>query len=189
MNRRAVGDPESDRRFTLPETLELCRAYTSRRVGSAVDRYDLDPCADEISKTAESNIHAPANGLEVDWHGHVFVNPPWSDIGPWARKAWLECRSPHVKSITMLVPDNRQSVEWWQERVEPFRDRGSVLTTHYMKGRPRYGDPQNPTALTKAELIASGVAPELAKELAVDSPPFGAVVLVWAPSQSNRSAE
>ena len=189
MNRRSVGDPESDRRFTLPATLELCRKYTSRRTGENVERYDLDPCADELSKTAESNVHRPADGLAHEWHGHVFVNPPWSEIGPWVLKAWKECRSPRVRSITMLLPDNRQSVEWWQARVEPFRDRGSLLTTHYLSGRPRYGDPTNPTALTKAELIAAGCTPADAAELAVDSPPFGAVVLVWAPSFLNRSVE
>lgn len=189
MNRRTIGDAESDRRFTLPATLEICRRYTSRRTGETVERYDLDPCADELSNTAHANIHLPNDGLLAEFHGHVFINPPWGDVGPWVLKAWKECRSPRVRSITMLLPDNRQSVEWWQSRVEPFRDRGSVLTTHYLSGRPRYGDPSNPKGLTRSELIALGHEPDLARVLAVDSPPFGAVVLVWAPSSSNRSVE
>lgn len=180
MNTRSADDPTSDRRFTLPATLEVCRELTSMRAGY-VERYDLDPCADELSKTALNNVHRPANGLEVPWSGHVFVNPPWSDIGPWVDRAWSEFRSGTATSVTMLLPSDRQGTEWWQQQVERQRDRRhGVLTTHYLPGRPKYGDPSNPTGLGKRALMDAGLTEELAEEYKCGSPPFCSVVLVWA---------
>lgn len=50
---------------------------------------------------------------------------------------------------------------WWQELVEPHRDRSSEFRTHFLAGRPRFGAPGN--------IAAEGVG----------SPTFGCVLLVW----------
>jgi len=159
MNKRSTTS-NGDRRFTTPKTLAQCKTL------AGVEAFDLDPCADpdpESPKTATTGLIG--DGLTPTWRGNVFVNPPWSNIGPWAEKAWAEWTAGNVQTITVLLPDNRQSTKWWQELVEPSRDgknpSNPSLTTHYLPGRPKYGSPGDPLGLN------------------ADSPPFGAVVLIW----------
>lgn len=78
------------------------------------------------------------DGLAQSWAGErVWCNPPFSDLRPWVVKAWQESRGCPV--IVMLLPANRCEQRWWQELVEPFRDRpGSPLRTTFLPGRPRF---------------------------------------------------
>src|SRR6266700_2805786 len=49
--------------------------------------FDLDPCAAPRPRpwpTAARHIIRPANGLAERWEGRVWLNPPYSVIGPWA---------------------------------------------------------------------------------------------------------
>lgn len=66
------------------------------------------------------------NALEQSWAGErIYCNPPYSAIGPWVRKAWSETEA---EIIVMLLPANRTEQTWWQEEIEPRRDRvGSPL--------------------------------------------------------------
>lgn len=102
------------------------------------------------------------NGLEQDWSGErVWCNPPYSEIAPWVRKAW-GCWT-QTRGITMLLPANRTEQTWWQQLVEPYRDRpGSPLSTSFQYGRWRFLKPGQ-TAIA-----------------ANDRPPFGVVTLTWA---------
>jgi hypothetical protein len=77
------------------------------------------------------------DGLAQPWTGEtVWCNPPYSDIEPWVAKAWTE--HPTTNGIVMLLPNNRQEQRWWQQLIEPYRDRvGSPLTTEYLAGRAR----------------------------------------------------
>lgn len=165
MNQRSA-DPSGDRRFTTRATMK----HVWRLAG--VNQFDLDPCADKFSCWAAVGMTKKENGLKQPWFGHVFVNPPWSNIGPWVKKSWEEMKplDDKVDSVTMLLPDNRQSTAWWQKYVEPWRDRcfdcathSPLLTTHYLPGRPRYGTPRDPNGAHS------------------ESPPWGAVVLRWTP--------
>jgi hypothetical protein len=45
----------------------------------------------------------------------VFINPPYSDPGPWVRKA-----RDHPGPVVLLVKDD-PSTAWWQNNVGPFR--------------------------------------------------------------------
>ena len=138
---------------------------------AGVSQFDLDPCADHLSQWGKANYvllrDGLGDGLALPWYGRVFVNPPWSDIGPWVAKAWDSFKpDSRVRSVTMLLPDNRQGTKWWQKMIEPHRDGRHapwlLLTTRYLAGRPRYGSPDDPQGLR------------------AKSPPFGAVVLHWA---------
>ena len=155
-------EKDADRRFTLASTMEIIRAVTQ------VERFDLDPCADVESSWGLEGYFS--GGLISPWFGNVFVNPPWSQIGTWVLKAWDEMNRPAgavIASVVMLLPDNRQSTQWWQRHVERWRDgryTGNArvkLISHYLPGRPRYGSPGDPTGAL------------------ADSPPFGSMVLHW----------
>ena len=85
------------------------------------------------------------NGLTVPWFGRVWCNPPYSQLGEWVVKAWGEWtnwgvprkgNTAVVDLIVMLVPANRTEQAWWQDFVEPRRDRdGSPLRVEFLRGR------------------------------------------------------
>lgn len=88
----------------------------------------------------------------------VWCNPPYSTLRPWVEKAWREC---HDALIVMILPANRTEQRWWQELVEPWRDRGLGFSVRFLPGRIRF--------------IAAG-AEGIGKN---ERPPFGCVLLVW----------
>lgn len=157
--RRLPTEAEIDDRYTTRATLAWCMAK------AGVDAFDLD-----VAASAEAH-HAPLwyskrdNGLLQPWRGRVWCNPPFSDLAPWvlrAREAIGSGAGNNAVLVAQLLPGNRTEQRWWQEVVEPSRDRrGSGLTTHFLPGRTRFGHPGNPEGLN------------------VGSPPFGCVLLVW----------
>lgn len=172
------GIADTDQRFTTRETIAWCK-----RVAGVSD-YDLDAAACEESHHAATFYTREQNGLIRPWFGDTFDNCPWSDIYPWVLKSWREWNAaadrareaeglPTLISISMLLPGDRQHMEWWQDLVEPFRDGrehgharegayGVRLTTHYPpKPRPHYGHPGNPLGIGCVE------------------PNFTSVLLVW----------
>lgn len=104
------------------------------------------------------------DGLEQSWatDGAVWCNPPYSNLGAWVAKAWTEHRA-HGATIVLLLPANRCEQRWWQEHVEPYRDRpGSTLRVEFLPGRMRF--------------IKAGqteVGPN-------ERPPFGCCLLIWS---------
>ena len=151
---------EKDQRFTLRETDEWARKVAK------VSQWHLDVAACEESHLADRYFTVETDGLAQDWDApFVWCNPPYSDIAPWVRKAWLEMskpKGPHV--VAMLIPATRTEQPWWQESVEKHRDRvtsGPRLTTHFLPGRTSFGMPGNRDG--------NGVG----------SPPFTCVLLVW----------
>lgn len=126
--------------------------------------FDLDAAAAPHNARCDRFCTEESSGLDADWGGQaVWCNPPYSDIRPWVAKAWDEAS--HARLIVMLLPANRTEQSWWQDLVEPFRDReGSPLRTQFLRGRLRF--------------LAAGetdVPPN-------SRPPFGCVLLVWRSS-------
>lgn len=100
------------------------------------------------------------DGLAQSWEGErVWCNPPYSAIRPWVEKAWHG----GAQLVVMLLPANRTEQVWWQELVEPYRDRpGSRLRSEFMAGRLRF------------------LAPGQTVIGADERPPFGCCLLIWA---------
>lgn len=52
--------------------------------------FDLDPCSlnPRPFDTARNHIFLPEDGLNAEWHGRVWLNPPYTsdEIGNWLRK-------------------------------------------------------------------------------------------------------
>lgn len=113
------------------------------------------------------------DGLTQPWTGAVWCNPPYSDLAAWVSKAWDEwngagqLRLPNDRTglpsrIVMLVPANRTEQRWWQDFVEPYRDRpASPLRVEFLRGRMRFDRPDW-TPGPKG-----------------DRPPFGCCLLIW----------
>ena len=97
------------------------------------------------------------NGLDRSWESErVWCNPPYSNLYPWVRKAHEEVRS----TVVMLLPANRTEQPFWQEYIEPWRDKGMRLSTRFVKGRTKFYNPENKKT---------------------GGSPFACVVCVWVP--------
>lgn len=123
--------------------------------------FTLDVAAAAHNAKAHRYFTRADDGLSQSWAGEfVWCNPPYSNLGAWLAKAWSEW--PLTRGIVMLLPANRVEQKWWQEHVEPRRDRpGSPLRVEFLPGRMRFIRPN-------AVIGPKG-----------DRPPFGCALLVW----------
>lgn len=54
------------------------------------------------------------NGLDKDWTGEVvWLNPPYSNIGPWVKKAFEESKKP-ATIVVLLLPANTDT-RWFSD--------------------------------------------------------------------------
>lgn len=130
--------------------------------------FTLDVAAAPHNAKCELYFTRAMNGLGQSWAGHkVWCNPPYSNLSAWLEKAWGEW--PYTKGIVMLLPANRVEQKWWQEWVEPRRDRPeSPLTVRFLPGRLRFIKPG-----------ATEIKPN-------ERPPFGCALLIWADPTSHN---
>lgn len=128
--------------------------------------FTLDVAAAAHNAKCDRYYDREADGLVQSWAGErVWCNPPYSDLGAWVRKAWA---SPEAELIVMLLPANRPEQPWWQDHVEPFRDRpGSRLSVEFLRGRLRF-----------IKHGATEIKPN-------ERPPFGCCLLVWRAAPHN----
>ena len=150
--RRRGADHDTDDRGTTAELFDPLHA---------VHAFTLDVAAAPHNAKVPRYFTRDDNGLAQSWAGeHVWCNPPYSDVASWVRKAWRE--APGCPVIVMLLPANRCEQRWWQDLVEPYRDRpGSALRTRFLAGRRRFHRP------------GAVIGPK------GDRPPFGNVLLTW----------
>lgn len=78
--------------------------------------FDLDPCCppDMPWETAKHMIHFPADGLDFDWSGRVWLNPPY---GPETGK-WLERLAYHGNGVALIFARTETDMffRWgWQQ--------------------------------------------------------------------------
>jgi phage N-6-adenine-methyltransferase len=126
-------------------------------------RFSLDVAASRGNAKCERFFTRADDGLAQSWAGErVWCNPPYSNLRSWTSKAWAEWVD-GCPLIVMLLPANRTEQGWWQEFVEPYRDRaGSPLTVEFLPGRLRF------------------VKPNQQRIGANERPPFGCCLLIWA---------
>ena len=86
------------------------------------------------------------SGLERSWVGEVvWCNPPYSALPAWVAYARQQVSAGCRKAV-LLLPANRTEQRWWQEHIEPFRDRpGSGVSVRFLPRRINFGTPANPT--------------------------------------------
>ena len=77
---------------------------------------DLDPCSNSRSTVrarVSCSLERGEDGLKVPWLGLVFVNPPYSDVMPWAEKA---CWGNSAYCGFLVNVDS--STSWWRKLQE-----------------------------------------------------------------------
>jgi phage N-6-adenine-methyltransferase len=128
-------------------------------------RFTVDVAASVANAKCAKFYTAQDNGLEQDWDDEiVWCNPPYSNIEPWVRKALnSSCET------VMLLPANRTEQSWWQDLVEPIRDRDdSRLRTQFIRGRLKFTNPGDEGAAAN------------------NRPPFGCVLLIFGAPVEGR---
>lgn len=123
--------------------------------------FTLDVAAAPHNAKCERYYTIEDDGLNQEWNGRVWCNPPYSGLHAWVNKAWTEFMDGRAETIVMLVPANRTEQRWWQDLVEPTRDLGDMFRVEFLRGRMRFDRP-NATIGPKG-----------------DRPPFGCALLIW----------
>lgn len=116
----------SDDWLTPPEIIE------------ALGDFDFDPCAypNQINKTAVKMICLPEDGLSVDWHGRVWLNPPYGN----QTKFWMAKIASHGFG-TALVPARTEVESWFWPYVWE-----AAVAVLFIKGRLYFRRPDGSKA-------------------------------------------
>lgn len=77
------------------------------------------------------------DGLDRAWGEIVFVNPPYSNIKAFLKKAISEINLNNSKIVVFLVPA-RTDTKWFHNQVLPFCDE-----IRFIKGRLKFGNSKN----------------------------------------------
>ena len=96
---------------------------TPHEIHSVLGRIDLDPCAGKNTEIGIKNyaLERGENGLELEWDGFVYCNPPFSQKGLWIKKMIS-----HGNGI-LLLPE-RGSAPWCGPLVE-------ISKKHFVMGK------------------------------------------------------
>lgn len=122
------GDKDDrDSRFTPADFMD--------NIYAAFGDVDLDPCGHPLSPVIARRRILPSeggNGLLDDWSGGLaFVNPPYSHLLAWLRRAHEQWRAGKVGTVVCLVPVRTDSA-WFHETLSANAD------IYLLQGRVRF---------------------------------------------------
>ena len=108
--------------------------------------FTLDVCANSDNAKCSKYFDKEMNGLEKDWTGNVWCNPPYGrEIVKWVKKASEEIEKDYCNKIVMLVP-SRTDTNWWHQYVINEKVR-------FIKGRLKFGGHSNSAPFPSAVII------------------------------------
>ena len=85
-------------------------------VRTVMGAIDMDPASNDAAQAvvqAETFYTLETNGLAHEWHGRVYLNPPYSNVAPFVSKLLVELDAGRATEVTVLV-NARSSSEWFQ---------------------------------------------------------------------------
>ena len=101
--------------------------------------FALDAAATFQNKKAPRFFSTIENGLEQEWFGDVWLNPPYGrNLGVWLEKAAQEVENENARSVAVLIPA-RTDTKWFHEIV---MERAYLV--YFIKGRFKFVLPQSP---------------------------------------------
>jgi DNA-binding XRE family transcriptional regulator len=133
---------DRDSRFTPPEFMES--------IYVAFGEVDLDPCAHLLSPVVARRrilLSEGGDGLVDDWSGRLaFVNPPFSELLRWLRRAHDQWRAGNVDTVVCLVPVRTDSA-WFHDTLSADAD------IYLLQGRVRFLSPAGKAQQTPFSLM------------------------------------
>lgn len=142
---------DRDSRFTPPDFMAS--------IYEAFGAIDLDPCANELSPVVAHRRILPCeggDGLADVWSGRfAFVNPPYSELLKWLRRAYEQWKAGNVETVVCLVPVRTDS-SWFHQVLSAEAD------IFFLQGRVRFLDPRGQGQHTPFSLmlVALGTSDE-----------------------------
>jgi site-specific DNA-methyltransferase (adenine-specific) len=109
--------------------------------------FGLDVCADEKNHKCARWYSYRENGLEQDWQGVVWCNPPFDrNKSLWVKKAYEESRK--GATVVVLIPYSGTGDAAW------FHDYGmKAAELRYVKGRCAYLRPDGSEVVVRTMLL------------------------------------
>jgi len=102
---------------------------------AAFGEIDLDPCAHRLCPVIAHRrilITEGSDGLVDDWSGRLaFVNPPFSALLKWLRRAHDQWQAGNVETVVCLVPVRTDSA-WFHDTLS------AVADIYLLQGRVRF---------------------------------------------------
>jgi phage N-6-adenine-methyltransferase len=113
---------ESNEWYTPPQYVEAARAV--------LGHFDVDPASNDTAQQiirAETYYTAETNGLDKDWPGKVWLNPPYGGLsGPFAKRLVEQFEAGIVEEAVLLVNANSTDTNWFS----PLWDYTLCFTDH-----------------------------------------------------------
>lgn len=111
-------------------------------------KFETDVCASPENAKCENYFTEQDNGLEQEWKGSCWMNPPYGrTIKSWMKKAYES--SLNGATVVCLVPSRTDTV-WWHD----YAVKGEI---EFIKGRLKFGGHKNPAPFPSAVVVFKGV--------------------------------
>lgn len=111
-------------------------------------KFETDVCASPENAKCGKFFTEEDNGLEQDWEGSCWMNPPYGrTIKSWMKKAYES--SLNGATVVCLVPSRTDTV-WWHD----YAVKGDI---EFIKGRLKFGGHKNPAPFPSAVVVFKGV--------------------------------
>ena len=91
-------------------------------------KFDYDPCP----------FKSDFDGLETEWNGNIYINPPYSGIEPFIRKGIEELKKGNAKKCVYLIPV-RSDTKYWHDLVMKY-----AKEIRFVKGRLNFNESKSP---------------------------------------------
>ena len=109
-------------------------------------KFTLDPCCQESTAKCETYYTIEDDGLSKHLGGHrVFMNPPYSDITPWVKRAKEDWRQAERAELIVALLPAWTDREWFHDyvynhaRIEFLRGRVKFLKQGRPYKSPKFG--------------------------------------------------
>jgi site-specific DNA-methyltransferase (adenine-specific) len=109
--------------------------------------FETDVCASPENAKCEKYFTEEDNGLEQEWVGNCWMNPPYGrTIKSWMKKAYES--SLNGATVVCLVPSRTDTV-WWHD----YAVKGDI---EFIKGRLKFGGHKNSAPFPSAVVVFKG---------------------------------
>jgi len=79
-------------------------------------KFTLDPASTDENALTKKHFTKKDNGLIKSWRGNnIFLNPPYSAMGEWVKKAYNESQKENTKVVMILPP--RTDTKYWHKWI------------------------------------------------------------------------
>lgn len=96
--------------------------------------FNFDPCP----------LGGGIDGLAIEWGSCNFVNPPYSKLRAWCKKAYAEFQK--GKTVVMLIPSRTDTIAWHEYCMKATEIR-------FIRGRLKFGGSKNSAPFPSAIVI------------------------------------